>query len=457
MKRLFLIFTFLFAPTLLLTYPSVYPTGTTIFDPDRAWSGYTVFDTPGDGGTALVDMNGNLVKRWTEVAAVPGPARVLPGGDVVGGATRRGRPYQETPALIQVNWDGETVWRFDRTELVEAEGEDPTWMARQHHDWQREGSPAGYYAPGAEPLVDRGRTLILSRREVLRPEITDKLLLDDYIVEVAWDGDVVWEWLPSDHVEEFGFSEAARNAIYRFPGWNETRGSAEWLHINSMSYVGPNRWYEGGDERFHPDNVLWGSRDANVIGITDRSGAIVWRMGPDYRDHPALAELGQIIGQHHPHIIPEGLPGAGYLLVFDNGGASGYGEPNPAAPTGRNVAGRHYSRVLEINPVTFEKAWEYSIGGSERIRFLSNYVSSAQRLPNGNTLITEGAGGRIFELTTDSEIVWEYVSPYFADDPVRTNRIFRAYRVPYDWVPQLDRPVETAVIPPPIEDFRVPR
>src|SRR5438132_1456598 len=115
-----------------------------------------------------------------------------------------------------------------------------------------------------------------------------------------------------------------------------------------------------------------------------------------------------------PHLIPKGLPGAGNLLVFDNGGASIYGDGNPVAPTGANVVARINSRVLEINPVTFEKIWEYSISGQERFLFASHYVSSAQRLPNGNTLIDEGADGRLFEVTSAKEIVWEYVNPYFA-------------------------------------------
>ena len=48
------------------------------------------------------------------------------------------------------------------------------------------------------------------------------------------------------------------------------------LHINSLSCVGPNKWYDAGDERFHPDNVIWDSREANILGITDRkTGKIV--------------------------------------------------------------------------------------------------------------------------------------------------------------------------------------
>jgi arylsulfotransferase ASST len=435
--------------------PSVYPTGTTIYRPDKTWSGYTVFDTPNEQGAVLIDMNGTLLRRWKEVAAVPGPARLLPGGDLIGGSTRR-RPHQEARALLQISWKGETVWKFDRADLVEEAGTS-TWMARQHHDWQREGSPTGDYAPDALPMTIGGKTLILTHKNVTRPEISDKLLEDDRLIEVSWDGKIVWDWLASDHVDSFGFTEQARNAIHRSPAWTDNRGSGDWLHVNAAAYLGSNKWYDAGDRRFHPDNIIISSRNASIIAIIDRTtGGFVWRMGPDYRESSALRALGQIVGQHHPHLIPKGLPGAGNLLIFDNGGASVYDDGNAVAPTGANVVARINSRVLEINPVTFEKVWEYSISGQERFLFASHYVSSAQRLPNGNTLVDEGADGRLFEVTPAKEIVWEYVNPYFAvEDGSNTNRVFRAQRVPYDWVPQLPRPVERAVIPPDITTFRI--
>ena len=71
--------------------------------------------------------------------------------------------------------------------------------------------------------------------------------------------------------------------------------------------------------------------------------------------------------------------------------------------------------------------------------FFSHFISSVQRLPNGNTLINEGNFGRSFEVTTTGEIVWEYVSPYAGpagrdpDDPVRSNRIYRSLKVPVSW------------------------
>ena len=442
-------------PTRFHAYPSVYPTGTTIYQPDKAWSGYTIFDTIDEQGAVLIDMNGNVLRLFTEITAVPSPSRILPGGYVVGGDMPR-EPHQESIALIQIDWEGREVWRFDRTEEVKTEDGDMVWASRLHHDWQREGNPVGYYAPGMEPETDRGRTLILAHKNVSKPEITDKLLEDDFIIEVSWDGEILWEWLASDHVDEFGFSEDARNAIYRSVNVNKERQTADWLHINSASYLGPNKWYDAGDERFRPDNIIVSARNASFIAIIDRSGSIVWRLGPDYTESKALSELGQIIGQHHPHIIPKGLPGAGNLMVFDNGGSAGYGWANPASPDGTNALRRDSSRVLEINPVTLEKIWEYSVSGIEHIRFFSHYVSNTQRLPNGNTMINEGAIGRIFEVTKEGEIVWEYVSPYFGKEIRTRNTIYRAHRVPYEWIPQLARPEERPVVPPDLREFHVP-
>ncbi len=104
--------------------------------------------------------------------------------------------------------------------------------------------------------------------------------------------------------------------------------------------------------------------------------------------------------------------------------------------------------MLEIDPVTLELVWSYASAN-----FLSWNISGAQRLANGNTLITEGATGRVFEVTSDGEIVWEYMYPL---DEEGRNDVYRGYRLPYEWIPQLDRPEEIAVTPPPPGEFRLP-
>lgn len=441
---------------------SVYPTGTTIYDPEKCWNGYTIFEVEENGAT-LIDMNGNVVNQWRGLDGFPN--KMLPGGYVMGSTGCRNPKYgfQDMLDLVQVDWEGNIVWKFNQYALVTDPDAKPVWMARQHHDYQRDGNPVGYYVPGSDPLVDRGNTLILCHKNLKNPKISDKLLLDDVFIEVTWDGGIVWEWVCSDHFEEMDFAEDARNAMSRNPGMKDAGGGmGDWMHINSMSRLGPNRWYDGGDKRFHPDNIIWDGRQTNIIAITDRkTGKIVWQVGPDYTCSAALRKLGQIIGQHHAHLIPRGLPGEGNILVYDNGGWAGYGAPNPGAPTGIDNALRDYSRVLEFNPVTLEIVWQYTpeeagfIIPLNAARFYSGFVSAAQRLLNGNTLITEGAFGRLFEVTPEHKLVWEYVNPVWVRN-AKINIVYRSYRVPYNWVPQLPEPEEKAVPLINNDKFRVP-
>ena len=439
----------------VLAAPSIYPTGTTIYDPDRAWSGYTIFIAPEELGAILIDMNGNTVKEWQGYhGGAGGPARVLPGGYVLAAGPTR-PPHQESNALIQKDWQGKVVWEFSRSEQVESADGATFWSARQHHDWQREGLHAGYYSPQAEPLVDGGRTLVLTHSNRTLPNVAASKLEDDRIIEISASGEVLWEWYASDHVDELGLSDAARALLLQPRDLGNTTRGFDWMHINSMTYLGPNRWYDDGDERFHPDNIMISARYANLIAIIARDGSIVWRLGPDYSETEAGRAIGQVMGQHHPHIIPPGLPGAGNLLVFDNGVNAGYGSTNVRGAMGTGNIERASSRVLEIDPVSLGLVWSYAMSGRESFKFFSHYISSAQRLENGNTLITEGADGRLFEVTSNGEIVWEYVSPYFVDREASSNAVFRAYRLPYDWIPQLDRPQERAVVPPNLSDFRI--
>jgi hypothetical protein len=169
--------------------------------------------------------------------------------------------------------------------------------------------------------------------------------------------------------------------------------------MNSLSFLGPNTWFDQGDARFHPENVIWSGRQTNIIAITDKkTGKIVWRLGPDYSGTPALEKLGWIIGQHHAHMIPRGLPGEGNILVFDNGGNAGYGAPNPGCPTGVGYALRDYSRVVEFNPLTLEIVLQYpplNQRGPINMNYLklySKHISSAHVCP---TVIPDyrGRGG----------------------------------------------------------------
>jgi hypothetical protein len=432
--------------------PTVYPTGTTIYDPARTWSGFTVISALGTQAVLVIDMNGHLVKRWDDYNnSAGGPARVLPGGVVIAAAGAR-PPHQESLEIIERDFEGKVLWQFGHNVQVPAADATNIWSLRQHHDWQRADFPGGYYSPDATPAATGAKTLILTHVSKLRPDIADVTLEDDRLIEVTPDGKIDWEWSAADHIGEFGFSAAARAAIKASPGPNAARNGFDWLHTNAATYVGPNHWFDAGDMRFAPDNVLISSRQASLLAIVARNGSIVWQLGPDFSQTKPLQAIGQIIGQHNAHIIPKGLPGAGNLLVFDNGGASGYGFITPLAPKGSDALARPNSRVLEINPVTLELVWKYEAFG----KFYASNISGAQRLANGNTLITEGPDGRIFEVTPDAKIVWEYINP-LASGPQSSNAVYRAYRVPYGWIPQLQHPEEKAVVPPKPDEFRVPQ
>lgn len=443
-------------------HPTIYPTGATVYNPEKAWSGYTIFQAYGKGAM-LIDMNGREIRLWKGLEGFPN--KIFPGGYVLGSHGQRSGKFgmQDQVDLVQLDWDGNEVWKFDHLQYIEDPGETPRFMARQHHDYQREGSPTGYYAPGLEPNATGGNTLILCHKNIVNKEISDKVLLEDVFVEVDWEGNILWQWSPNEHFDELGFDEQAKNVLFRDPNMRSAGGGmGDWLHINSMSKIGPNKWYDAGDVRFHPENIIWDSRESNIIAITSKeTGKIVWKIGPDYNT-PETRHLGWIIGQHHAHIIPKGLPGEGNILVFDNGGWAGYGYPNPGSQFGLKAALRDHSRVLEINPVTLQIVWKYTAEEAgygfpyDSSRFYSPYISSAQRLPNGNTLIVQGSDGRLFEVTAEHEIVWEYISPYRATEPKINNMVYRAYRVPYEWVPQAGVPEEIEIAPIDVTTFRIP-
>lgn len=425
--------------------PSVYPTGTTIYHQDEAYNGYTVLSLLGTAGVVVVDMNGRVVKQWDDFnLGGGGPARILPGGVVI--APQGAVPgHLENDALVARDFDGNEIWRFAHNEELEVEGE-TRWSARQHHDWQLSSFPAGYYSPDYTPRREGGRLLMLTHSSHTDTDIADVSLDDDRLIELNNSGDIAWEWRAGDHIDEFGFDAEERAAIRR----GGQRDNFDWFHINSATYVGPNKLHDAGDQRFHPDNVIISSRQTSIVAIIARDGSIAWQLGPDYSDDPGQMELGQIVGQHHAHFIPKGLPGAGNMMIFDNGGSGGYGAPNALSSNGQTNYRRHDSRVIEINPLTLEVIWEYRAAN-----FYSFNISGAQRLPNGNTLITEGAPGRVFEVNSDNEIVWEYMQAP-GEGRFASNAVYRAYRLPYSWIPQLEIPVQTSLKRPERGTFHVP-
>lgn len=434
---------------LLAAAPRVYPTGVTIYDPSRAYNSYLCFSA--SGKTYLIDMNGNEVHSWPFGG---NPSEVIDPA-LVGG--KRGHVFVQLSSLPQsrggiysnrtvgeLDWEGNTVWEWGT--------QAPGGAAMQNHDWAR---------------LENGNSLLLVTIPHAVKELGPKEIGDQGIYEVTPEGGIVWKWVAGDHIKEFGFTAEGlrylRERIKRNPP--EIWG---YLEINDMHPLGPNRWFDAGDQRFAPDNIMIDARKANFIAIIDKkSGKVVWRLGPNFpgseyspdqrigrKDLPRPVD--QLAGQHDAHLIAKGLPGAGNLLVFDDQGGSGF----PPAAIGIYAG----SRILEIDPIKNEIVWQYTGEDSGRPTwsFFSSFVSSARRLPNGNTLIDEGMTGRFFQITPTGDIVWEYVTPYIATTtqngrPFDNSLVYRVQPVPYDWVPEGTPHSEKPVRELDVRTFRVPQ
>jgi len=448
-----------FISTSVFASPSIYPTGVTRYDPTKAYNSYVLF-AGSDKKTHLIDLNGNEVHQWS----YNGFPSLFLDPQLTGGKKGHvlvqltgetgGRNNGESQSLGEMDWNNKVIWQWGGAKAQDAYANATTATdasgygteIRQHHDWRR---------------LPNGNTLILIN--YVRPVTGFKAekILEDGIYELTPTNEVVWKWSALEHLNEFGFSESSLKLIKESLARNDKTAPFDYLHFNNMSVVGANKWFDAGDVRFHPDNIVVASREANFTAIIDKkSGKIVWHIGPDYEPSIGANKLprpvDQISGQHDAHIIPKGLPGEGNLLVFDNQGAAGY----PAAKLNTQPG----SRVLEIDPVKKEIVWQYTgaSSGGPSYSFYSSYISSARRLPNGNTLIDEGMTGRFIQVTNKGEIVWEYVSPYFskpkADDPlaVSSNTVFRAQPVPYEWAPEGTPHSEKPVKAIDITKFQVP-
>ena len=198
----------------------------------------------------------------------------------------------------------------------------------------------------------------------------------DLVIETTPGGEVVSEWRSSDHLDP------ASDIICPLEG----RGA--WGGANDITAIEP------ADDS---GGFLISFRILDTVALVDRSkGEFIWKWGP-----------GQISHQHNPTLLDNG-----HVLMLDNGA---------------HRRGLSYSRVIEVDLDTDEIVWQYR--GTPLNSFFTHFTGGAQRLANGNTLITEGANGRLFEVTPSCEVVWEYISPFFAEgNNGVANGVFRAHR-----------------------------
>jgi len=258
---------------------------------------------------------------------------------------------------------------------------------------------------------------------------------------------IVWEWNIKDHlIQDFDNTKANFGIVGDHPELldfnylNGFDGNANWLHINSLQY------------NASLDQIILSSRILDEIYIIDHStttaqaashtggnygkgGDFLYRWGnPEAYDH-GNSDDKNLYNQHYPHWIADGLNDAGKILIFNNGNAIGYSSIKIISPPITSPGVYSYDPVNGYGPTAPE--WSYTAPTPED--FFSSILSSAQRLPNGNTLICVGDSGYFFEIDTSNNILWEYRNPDTANgiltqgDAPTFNFVFRAIKFPKDY------------------------
>ena len=248
-------------------------------------------------------------------------------------------------------------------------------------------------------ILENGNLMIHCITDRMSPHIGPELKRMPYILEITRDKKLVWEWRGEEHLDEL--KELLKDHWPKIEERIRGRYSFDWAHNNTCQVIADNPTGKK-DPRFRKGNLIFSYRSLDIIGVIDRdTGEIVWAWGP-----------GELDGQHKPHMLPNGN-----ILIYDNGTL------------------RKWSRVIELDPLREEIAWEYT--GTPKESFFSAAISGAQLLPNGNILICEGGPCRIFEVTPDKEIVWEFRSPLKKKGALA---IYRANRYSPEYVrPLLER------------------
>ena len=247
-----------------------------------------------------------------------------------------------------------------------------------HHDFHR--------TPG-------GNTLLLCQRPIKDPKVHPvEELLSTYIYEVNPDCEVVWEWYSEDHIEEI-----TKFAGITFPLSDDY--SPDWTHSNTVQELCETP--ASRDPRFKPGNIMVSHRNLDIAIVIEKvTGEIVWTWGEKVMSH-----------QHATIMIDNG-----HMITFDNGTMRGN------------------SAIWEVEPISREIVWSYE--GNEKEPFFAEALSNAQRLPNGNTFICSGSKpdhGRLFEVTPEGEIVWEFQNPY-AEYAEGEKIVYRAYKYPPEMI-----------------------
>ena len=206
-------------------------------------------------------------------------------------------------------------------------------------------------------------------------------------LEVPFREDTILEVSPSGEVlREIGFLESIYNGGYLRYLWQYGIPRLDIMHVNDVEILGEELadqfpLFEGGD-------ILVSSRRLNLVAVMGPTGDIKW------------ISVGDFTQQHDPDFEADG-----WITIFDNQRDL----PNPDSDIGASM-------IKSVNPATGETKDIYPRDGESQ--FYTSVGGKHQKRANGNRLITEALAGRVFEVTSRVETVWEWISEPFDEKDV---------------------------------------
>jgi hypothetical protein len=444
------------------------PTELIFCDKAKALPGYVLFGV--GSRTFLLDLDGKVVHSWP-IGTNP---HLLDNGNILDAGKDDPSGFS---GFKEVDWDGKTVWEYTE----KREGYAP------HHDWVRIfnkklNAPTTLYI--ANKSITDAQAIAAGADPKNGPYDNGQM---DAIVEVDMQGNVVWEWCFFDHVvQEVDASKAnyvgQGKTVANYPGRININMPGrplkrDWLHCNSMDY-NPESGHvvinSVQGELYvidHDGTFVAGDAKAGIAKAAGPAGDFLYRFGDPARykqgDPPRVLENWdsatsghkQMGGAHDVHWIHAGLPGAGHLMIFNNGQYLYQRTPQSSAleinpfldgsgrDTGKYVnppdAGYRretYDHDTHNQPRQISKQIVWSYRSINSHGFFSHIGSSAQRLPNDGTFLCSDTEGHFFEVTAKGELAWEYINPVTRDGAVKSlgdslpmvNSAFRAYRIAAD-------------------------
>jgi len=386
-----------------------------------SFDGYTLFNSLRNNTTYLMNNQGLQIRSWQSNYVVGNSVYLLEDGTLLRTADPGGNPVfiagGDAGLIERYDWDGNLIWSYLYSNST----------VRHHHDIAP--MPNGNILILAWELMTFDEAVQAGRDPNL---ISSGAVWPEHVIELeptgTNGGNIVWEWHLKDHlIQDFDPTKDNYGVVAEHPellNINYAIGpGADWIHANAIDYnpvldqILINSPYLG--EFWIIDHSTTTAEAAgHTGGNSGMGGDILYRWGnPEAYDAGSAADR-KFYNHHDVEWIAEGLPGAGNLLIFNNG----QGRPEGAYSSIEEMTTTVDSNGMYPQPAPgvahgpAEVNWIYT--ADTPTDFYSRFISGSQRLPNGNTLICSGANGVFFEIDSAGNQFWRYVNPVINTGPV---------------------------------------